>query len=157
MSEEDKDIDIESDDSSDNAPSRLGRGNPNISQAEKRAHHNALERKRRDHIKDSFNNLRNAVPSLNGEKASRAQILKNTAEFIQTMRTKVKLHQQDCEDLEKQNDILKAQIENLERRKDQADYTLDETSDIIFKTETGSDSDDADDDYGRRSKKVRAN
>lgn len=37
-------------------------------QAEKRAHHNALERKRRDHIKDSFTALRDAVPSLQGEK-----------------------------------------------------------------------------------------
>lgn len=37
-------------------------------QAEKRAHHNALERKRRDHIKDSFTSLRDSVPALQGEK-----------------------------------------------------------------------------------------
>ena len=37
---------------------------------EKRAHHNALERKRRDHIKDSFNSLRDAVPNIQGEKVS---------------------------------------------------------------------------------------
>lgn len=37
-------------------------------QAEKRAHHNALERKRRDHIKESFHSLRDSVPSLQGEK-----------------------------------------------------------------------------------------
>lgn len=37
-------------------------------QAEKRAHHNALERKRRDHIKDSFTSLRDSVPTLQGEK-----------------------------------------------------------------------------------------
>jgi Helix-loop-helix DNA-binding domain len=35
---------------------------------DKRAHHNALERKRRDHIKDSFLMLREVVPTLNGEK-----------------------------------------------------------------------------------------
>jgi hypothetical protein len=40
-----------------------------MSQAEKRAHHNALERKRRDHIKDSFTSLRETVPALQGEKA----------------------------------------------------------------------------------------
>jgi len=40
-------------------------------QAEKRAHHNALERKRRDHIKESFLNLRDAVPSLKGDKSSK--------------------------------------------------------------------------------------
>lgn len=37
-------------------------------QAEKRAHHNALERKRRDHIKDSFTSLRESVPALQNEK-----------------------------------------------------------------------------------------
>ena len=37
-------------------------------QAEKRAHHNALERKRRDHIKGSFNDLRDVIPLLKGEK-----------------------------------------------------------------------------------------
>ena len=42
--------------------------NPN--QAEKRAHHNALERKRRDHIKESFNDLRDVIPSLKGEKVN---------------------------------------------------------------------------------------
>lgn len=40
-------------------------------QAEKRAHHNALERKRRDHIKDSFTSLRESVPALQGEKVVR--------------------------------------------------------------------------------------
>ena len=40
-------------------------------QADKRAHHNALERKRRDHIKDSFHGLRDSVPALQGEKVRR--------------------------------------------------------------------------------------
>ena len=35
---------------------------------DKRAHHNALERRRRDHIKDSFHDLRDCIPSLQGEK-----------------------------------------------------------------------------------------
>lgn len=46
-------------------------------QAEKRAHHNALERKRRDHIKDSFTSLRDAVPALHGEK-----VVSGCANFI---------------------------------------------------------------------------
>ena len=37
-------------------------------QLDKRAHHNALERKRRDHIKESFNSLRDAIPGIHGEK-----------------------------------------------------------------------------------------
>ena len=35
-----------------------------LSDSDKRAHHNALERKRRDHIKDSFNGLKDAIPTL---------------------------------------------------------------------------------------------
>lgn len=46
-----------------------GRANP-THQAEKRAHHNALERKRRDHIKGSFGDLRDVIPSLKGEKVN---------------------------------------------------------------------------------------
>jgi len=95
MSDDDRDVDIESD-------------------ADKRAHHNALERKRRDHIKDSFSGLRDAVPSLHGEKgtakASRAQILKKAAEYIQMMRRKNTSHQQDIDDLKKQNKVLEEQI-----------------------------------------------
>jgi hypothetical protein len=44
-------------------------------QAEKRAHHNALERKRRDHIKDSFTSLRESVPALQGEKVVRFTVI----------------------------------------------------------------------------------
>ncbi|KAL6254719.1 protein max isoform X2 [Pogonomyrmex barbatus] len=97
MSDDDRDIDIESD-------------------AEKRAHHNALERKRRDHIKDSFSSLRDVVPALQGEKvASRAQILKKAADYIQFMRRKNTSHQQDIDDLKKQNSLLEAQIRSLEK------------------------------------------
>jgi len=89
MSDEDKDVDIESD-------------------ADKRAHHNALERKRRDHIKDSFTSLKDSVPSLHGEKvsqakASRAQILKKAAEYIGHMRRKNTTAQADIDDLKRQN------------------------------------------------------
>ena len=43
-------------------------GDARSGEADKRAHHNALERKRRDHIKDSFTMLRDTIPSINGEK-----------------------------------------------------------------------------------------
>lgn len=107
MSDDDRDIDVESD-------------------AEKRAHHNALERKRRDHIKDSFSSLRDSVPSLNGEKvASRAQILKRAAEYIQFMRKKNTSHQQDIEDLKRQNNLLDAQIRTLEKAKSSGSFGTD--------------------------------
>ncbi|XP_067205999.1 protein max isoform X4 [Linepithema humile] len=111
MSDDDRDIDIESDDG-DDSDSRLRHSNNTqyYSQAEKRAHHNALERKRRDHIKDSFSSLRDAVPSLAAEKvASRAQILKKSAEYIQFMRRKNTSHQQDIDDLKRQNSFLENQ------------------------------------------------
>ncbi|XP_067895572.1 protein max isoform X1 [Heterodontus francisci] len=83
------------------------------SDADKRAHHNALERKRRDHIKDSFHSLRDSVPSLQGEKASRAQILDKATEYIQYMRRKNHTHQQDIDDLKRQNTLLEQQVNCL--------------------------------------------
>ncbi|XP_062858454.1 protein max isoform X2 [Trichomycterus rosablanca] len=87
------------------------------SDADKRAHHNALERKRRDHIKDSFHGLRDSVPALLGEKASRAQILDKATEYIQYMRRKNHTHQQDIDDLKKQNALLEQQVRALEKVK----------------------------------------
>uniref|UniRef100_A0A8C8RG97 Protein max n=1 Tax=Pelusios castaneus TaxID=367368 RepID=A0A8C8RG97_9SAUR len=88
--------------------------------ADKRAHHNALERKRRDHIKDSFHSLRDSVPSLQGEKASRAQILDKATEYIQYMRRKNHTHQQDIDDLKRQNALLEQQGELSEPEEPQS-------------------------------------
>ncbi|XP_014401393.1 PREDICTED: protein max isoform X1 [Myotis brandtii] len=91
-------------------------------EADKRAHHNALERKRRDHIKDSFHSLRDSVPSLQGEKqqASRAQILDKATEYIQYMRRKNHTHQQDIDDLKRQNALLEQQVRALEKARSSA-------------------------------------
>ncbi|CAH2009164.1 unnamed protein product [Acanthoscelides obtectus] len=148
MSDDDRDIDVESDEG-DDSDSRQTTPRPNIggqyySQAEKRAHHNALERKRRDHIKDSFSSLRDSVPALNGEKASRAQILKKAAEYILFMRKKNSSHQQDIEDLKRQNNLLEAQIRTLEKAKSTGSFGMDsDAKDSIF-NETESDTSDAD-------------
>uniref|UniRef100_A0A3Q2VTN8 Protein max n=1 Tax=Haplochromis burtoni TaxID=8153 RepID=A0A3Q2VTN8_HAPBU len=127
--------------------------------ADKRAHHNALERKRRDHIKDSFHSLRDSVPSLQGEKvgntqpvslihnpqlvaggliaqstkqASRAQILDKATEYIQYMRRKNHTHQQDIDDLKRQNALLEQQVRALEKVKGsaqlQANYSSSDSS-----------------------------
>ncbi|XP_015174534.1 PREDICTED: protein max isoform X1 [Polistes dominula] len=119
MSDDDRDIDIESDEGDDSdSRQRHSNNTQYYSQAEKRAHHNALERKRRDHIKDSFSSLRDSVPALQGEKvASRAQILKKAAEYIQFMRRKNSSHQQDIDDLKRQNSLLETQIRTLEKAK----------------------------------------
>lgn len=108
------------------------------SDADKRAHHNALERKRRDHIKDSFHSLRDSVPALQGEKvgkpqpASRAQILDKATEYIQYMRRKNHTHQQDIDDLRRQNALLEQQVRALEKVKGsaqlQASYSSSDSS-----------------------------
>merc|ERR1712002_207423 len=87
------------------------------SDSTKRSHHNALERKRRDHIKESFNGLRDSVPSLNGEKASRAQILNKATEYINSMTKKNQLFKSDIDELSKQNQDLEIKIQKLEDAK----------------------------------------
>ncbi|MEE6492090.1 hypothetical protein FKM82_016467 [Ascaphus truei] len=102
------------------------------SDADKRAHHNALERKRRDHIKDSFHSLRDSVPALQGEKASRAQILDKATEYIQYMRRKNHTHQQDIDDLKRQNALLEQQVRALEKARSgsqlQSNYSSSDSS-----------------------------
>ncbi|XP_067321639.1 protein max-like [Anolis sagrei] len=90
------------------------------SDADKHAHHNALERKRRDHIKDSFHSLRDSVPLLQEEKASRAQILDKATEYIQYMHWKNHTHQQDIDDLKHQNALLEQQVCALEKARSSA-------------------------------------
>ncbi|KAK7103386.1 protein max-like isoform X2 [Littorina saxatilis] len=120
MSDEDRDVDIESDEEDDELGAEAGGSQPysqvrNNENADKRAHHNALERKRRDHIKDSFHSLRDSVPDLQGEKVSRAQILKRAAEYIQSMREKNTTHQKDIESMKKANEQIESQIRMLEK------------------------------------------
>eukprot|EP01137_Pigoraptor_chileana_P006266 Opistho-2@50418 len=85
------------------------------SKPEKRAHHNALERKRRDHIKDSFSVLRDCIPTLVGDKASRAMILNRATDYIQFMRKKNDVQEHEVDDLRRQNKSLADQIKALER------------------------------------------
>jgi Max protein len=119
ISDEDQDIDIESDD--DDTSSSLG-GNQFLSEADKKAHHNALERKRRDHIKESFISLRDTIPTLRREKVgrmtektSRAQILKHATEYIQFMNKKNIAIQKDIDSMKRQNQFLKQQVLAAER------------------------------------------
>jgi Max protein len=79
-----------------------------------------LERKCRDHIKDSFHSLRDSIPSLQGEKASRAQILDKATEYVQYMRRKNNTHQQDTDDLKRQNALLEQQVRALEKARSSA-------------------------------------
>nr|CAD7430637.1 unnamed protein product [Timema monikensis] len=115
-----------------------------VTGAEKRAHHNALERKRRDHIKDSFSSLRESVPALQGEKVvssskvSRALILKKAADYIQFMRRKNSAHQQDIDDLKRQNNLLETQIRTLEKAKATGNYAVESSEVALVNSHSGS-------------------
>lgn len=102
--DDDNNVDFDSDDDDEGSTRQRSKGD------NKRDHHNALERRRRDLIKDSFCKLRDVVPSLQGEKASRAQILKKAAEYIQTMRNKNKTNQADIDELSRLNKMLEDQM-----------------------------------------------
>ncbi|XP_048737803.1 protein max-like isoform X2 [Ostrea edulis] len=158
MSDEDRDIEIESDEEDDELGGSInsdGTATQFMSQAEKRAHHNALERKRRDHIKDSFHSLRDSVPSLQGEKVSRAQILKKAADYISFMRRKNHSHQQDIDDLKKHNAILEQQIRALEKAKSTGQFAVSSAVNAqagAFEESESESSIDGDISHGRRKK-----
>ena len=109
MGDDERDIDVESEDENNGGENSGGT-------IDKRAHHNASERKRRDHIKEGFTGLREAIPTMKGgDKSSRAQILKKATDYIHYQCRKNSSNQSDMNDLIRQNDRLEAQIKALER------------------------------------------
>jgi len=118
-SEDERDIDVELDDGDlqgmdDEGGSLVGDdGIPE----NKRALHNAMERKRRDSIKDSFRGLQECIPTLRGDKTSRAQVLKKTGDYIVHMQKKISNHQDEIKELKNQNTQLETQIRTLEKAK----------------------------------------
>ena len=100
---------------------------------DKRAQHSAFERKRRDHIKASFEELKNAIPTLKaGHNSSRAQILKKASEYIQSKRRIDSLSQTDMDNLKGQNNHLEAQIRALERAKNMGDSSHKSAAEILI-------------------------
>ena len=99
MSDEGREVDIDSGEEE---------GEENV-----RAHHAALERHRRDQIKDAFSRLSEAVPTISdGEK--RARILSKASVYISTTRKKNASNQREIEMLRTQNSQLESQIRALE-------------------------------------------
>jgi len=149
MSDDEREIDNDLDSENEDE------GSGNLTGTDKRAHHNALERKRRDHIKDSFNGLKDAIPTLQGDKSSRAQILKKASEYIAFMRRKNGSHSSDIDDLRKQNSHLENQIRALEKAKSSGNFSS------LSQTEFERDEDEdalEDEDQGRgepQTKKVK--
>lgn len=60
---------------------------------------------------------------------SRALILKKAADYIQFMRRKNSAHQQDIDDLKRQNSLLESQIRTLEKAKATGNYAA-ESSEV---------------------------
>lgn len=79
---------------------------------EDRARHNAMERSRRDQIKYSYIGLRDALPDLQGTKASRIQILTKATDYIQALRCKNAANRRYIEELKDQNQCLALRIRN---------------------------------------------
>ncbi|KAH7718764.1 MXL-3 protein [Aphelenchoides avenae] len=91
-------------DFSDDESSRKS-GSPSLDD-DRRAHHNELERRRRDHIKDHFQALKNSVPLLEGEKSSRAMVLKRAADYITLLQAQIKEYKLEMEEVRRHNDVL---------------------------------------------------
>lgn len=122
MSEEEREIDLELDggfEENDDLRCDSGLGGQYDN---KRALHNAMERKRRDSIKDSFKGLQDCIPTLRGDKTSRAQVLKKTGEYITHMQKKITDHQDEIKSLKNQNSSLESQIRALEKAKATGNY-----------------------------------
>lgn len=95
------------------------------------------------------------------QQASRAQILKKAAEYIQFMRRKNSSHQQDIDDLKRQNNLLEQQIRQLERARATGNFDAIDLNNLPVKTESGTEesSEEGDDQQGgnHRIKKLKPN
>uniref|UniRef100_A0AC35UHC8 BHLH domain-containing protein n=1 Tax=Rhabditophanes sp. KR3021 TaxID=114890 RepID=A0AC35UHC8_9BILA len=77
---------------------------------ERRQIHNNLERTRRLKIKQKFLALRDIVPLLDGEKSSRAMILKRATDYIKQLENKLKANDIEIDSLKRHNESLHGSI-----------------------------------------------
>lgn len=89
--------------------------------------------------------------------ASRAQILKKAAEYIQFMRRKNSSHQQDIDDLKRQNTLLENQIRTLERARATGQFDAELLNVPPAKSEESEESSEGEADGDRRTKKLKPN
>ncbi|GMT07211.1 hypothetical protein PENTCL1PPCAC_29385 [Pristionchus entomophagus] len=87
-----------------------------------RAQHNALERRRRDNIKDMYSNLGRTVADTSSERASRAQILRKAIESIEEKQNECRKKEAELAAIEAENAELERRCrELLEKRKSEMD------------------------------------
>ena len=65
----------------------------------------------------SYLPAQDCIPTLRGDKTSRAQVLKKTGDYIVHMQKKISNHQDEIKELKNQNTQLEVQIRNLEKAK----------------------------------------
>ncbi|CAG9539883.1 unnamed protein product [Cercopithifilaria johnstoni] len=80
-----------------------------------RAQHNALERRRRDNIKDMYGALKDAIPGMQNERASRAIVLKKSIDLITSKKADLEKISAQNRKLEQENVTLEHEIERLKR------------------------------------------
>ncbi|GMR61031.1 hypothetical protein PMAYCL1PPCAC_31226, partial [Pristionchus mayeri] len=87
-----------------------------------RAQHNALERRRRDNIKDMYSNLGRTVTDTSTERASRAQILRRAIESIEEKQSECRRKEAELAAIEAENAELERRCRELiEKRKAEMD------------------------------------
>uniref|UniRef100_A0A915PGF6 BHLH domain-containing protein n=1 Tax=Setaria digitata TaxID=48799 RepID=A0A915PGF6_9BILA len=80
-----------------------------------RAQHNALERRRRDNIKDMYGALKDTIPGMRNERASRAAVLKKSIDLITSKQADLEKILAQNRKLEQENDVLEHEIERLKQ------------------------------------------
>ncbi|MFH4977995.1 hypothetical protein AB6A40_004704 [Gnathostoma spinigerum] len=79
-----------------------------------RAQHNALERRRRDNIKDMYAALKDAVPGMQGERASRAVVLKKAIDLLTAKKERLNQILDDNTQLRAENRALEEELARLD-------------------------------------------
>ncbi|KAK6107566.1 Helix-loop-helix DNA-binding domain family protein [Brugia pahangi] len=80
-----------------------------------RAQHNALERRRRDNIKDMYGALKDTIPGMQNERASRAAVLKKSIDLITSKQADLEKILAENQKLEQENNVLEHEIERLKQ------------------------------------------
>ncbi|GMT36253.1 hypothetical protein PFISCL1PPCAC_27550 [Pristionchus fissidentatus] len=87
-----------------------------------RAQHNALERRRRDNIKDMYSNLGRTVADTSTERASRAMILRKAIDSIEDKQNECRRKEAEIAAIEAENMELERRCRELiEKRKAEMD------------------------------------
>ncbi|VDN07830.1 unnamed protein product [Thelazia callipaeda] len=82
-----------------------------------RAQHNALERRRRDNIKDMYAALKDTIPGMKNERvsASRASVLKKSIDLITVKQAYLEKLLAQNRELELENDALEREIDKIKQ------------------------------------------